>query len=615
MKQVTLFDFEKKSEDIRTDKQRNRRIAYDVGEKIRGSRKEEASLRKAFGEMQNNERLQQLEDISPQVAAEMVTRDLIFDNFSLKEEKEKGTEPVVARVKQLVIQRIGKVPQEDSPEGRAAYLRAALFYKETMESVLTFDDLKDKVYELRKTMNYEGSNLQYAYERIQQADAYLRQLDAKENDKLYERSKRDKKQYTEYIAKVHKANELPLRCLGKKFSNFFLQAKSANNTINNVMDKVQSWDDLLTTKKRTQRKKTSRVWERELPERPNRIGGPISKVRTPEQLQDAFSLRGVQFGHWTNDDIGANHLFRFSEAFYDLADILQINTYTSLSFNQRLGIAFGSRGRGTALASYEPLEKVINFTRNKGSLGNTAHEWFHGLDHWLFDFSHNYQNGQLGYITNQQGCGTNLSVKVRHAVEQLMDMIIKGEGIEMITNKNEDHTTWRLSSRIKSLYRRENGSVRNALLSYRLQQEEQLDRRIDMIDKMYSAVSKQQIEKMKKKQIRELNKIAQALAWLHECETGERLQEIPIPTDKSNFYLQAIKLDKGKKGYWSRPIELAARAFEAYIEDKLKEQGRRNDYLVCGTYDKKVFPVGEERVKINNAFDQFIRVIRDTFAL
>ena len=49
---------------------------------------------------------------------------------------------------------------------------------------------------------------------------------------------------------------------------------------------------------------------------------------------------------------------------------------------RRLAIAFGSRGKGRALAHYEPARVVINLTKMKGA-GSLAHEWGHAFDDWL----------------------------------------------------------------------------------------------------------------------------------------------------------------------------------------------------------------------------------------
>lgn len=64
-----------------------------------------------------------------------------------------------------------------------------------------------------------------------------------------------------------------------------------------------------------------------------------------------------------------------------------------------------------------------------------------------------------------------------------------------------------------------------------------------------------------------------------------------------------------------------ARAFHAYVEDKLADQNRENGYLASYGDNKyhfdpmtgmqwKPFPEGEERKRINAAFDKLVEAVR-----
>lgn len=109
---------------------------------------------------------------------------------------------------------------------------------------------------------------------------------------------------------------------------------------------------------------------------------------------------------------------------------------------------------------------------------------------------------------------------------------------------------------------------------------------------------------------RNIKRYALALAWYHEQVTGERVKKIPYPSNKTVFYSNAIQLDQGAVGkYWSSTVELAARSFEAYIQDKLESLGRRSDYLVAGTKDIQAYPMGEERERINEKIENLIQLI------
>jgi len=71
---------------------------------------------------------------------------------------------------------------------------------------------------------------------------------------------------------------------------------------------------------------------------------------------------------------------------------------------------------------------------------------------------------------------------------------------------------------------------------------------------------------------------------------------------ETNFYKETKELDKSRsKQYWSTTREIFARVFEAYVGDRLKENGIHNSYLVSGENNPHAYPIGEERVVINNA--------------
>jgi len=94
----------------------------------------------------------------------------------------------------------------------------------------------------------------------------------------------------------------------------------------------------------------------------------------------------------------------------------------------------------------------------------------------------------------------------------------------------------------------------------------------------------------------------------------------------SSFALEASVLDAGSsKAYWSATLEMSARAFQSYVEDRLSEKGQKNDYLSAKADnkfyhdpifgDRKPFPEGEERVRINKAFDSLFESLRGTGVL
>ncbi len=108
------------------------------------------------------------------------------------------------------------------------------------------------------------------------------------------------------------------------------------------------------------------------------VDASTAKAATDHLIRN-MKFRGLQHGNSVSDDERVHHLQKTAEAMTDLADATGLPD-EAVSHNGKLGIAFGARGRGKALAHYEPNLKVINLTRKNG-VGSLAHEWWHSFDH------------------------------------------------------------------------------------------------------------------------------------------------------------------------------------------------------------------------------------------
>lgn len=98
---------------------------------------------------------------------------------------------------------------------------------------------------------------------------------------------------------------------------------------------------------------------------------------TLEDLAKTFGLRGIEFGNYVEEKRRQTDLNEMWDSLSDLADALGVQGKTL--GHGALGLAFGARGGGRAMAHYEASRRVINLTKTQGS-GSTAHEWFHSAD-------------------------------------------------------------------------------------------------------------------------------------------------------------------------------------------------------------------------------------------
>lgn len=136
----------------------------------------------------------------------------------------------------------------------------------------------------------------------------------------------------------------------------------------------------------------------------------LLKLDNQSKIIKLYKLRGFQFGNWTTIEDRVNYLYTSLICMYDIQKVLKFPR-NNIGINYTLGISFGARGSGSAMAHYEPHSDIINITRyhrldkiNKerfnwglppiemtkeerfietGGTGSFAHEYGHFLDHYF----------------------------------------------------------------------------------------------------------------------------------------------------------------------------------------------------------------------------------------
>ena len=338
-----------------------------------------------------------------------------------------------------------------------------------------------------------------------------------------------------------------------------------------------------------------------------------------------YGFYGGEFGNWMTETDRQASLNMGYEAFYDLAEALQIAN-SDISFNGKLSIAFGARGHGKAAAHYEPLREVINLTKMTGA-GSLAHEWGHALDDYL--------GKKLGY-------GKMLSEAMAKEIAEVMDAMKYRPATE--EEKAEKYDTF-IIDRTATLSKK----LAEAIVQYQdavadakhLELSEETQARYmettDKLEKLLASFSEKLVLK-DYESCRDL--ITQAIEWVRENNLYNNTLSVLRNTASSISFLidwnrkrESYKVEteyfqnskqmdgvtaKCDKGYWSSSCEMFARAFACYVADKLKPG--RSDYL-CGHSDTAAapgdgkmilaFPVGEDRTRINASIDKFIKNMKE----
>ena len=299
-----------------------------------------------------------------------------------------------------------------------------------------------------------------------------------------------------------------------------------------------------------------------------------------------------------------------------LADLLGAKD-EQVSMHGRLALAFGARGRGNAgfggaaRAHYESVQRVINLTKMGGG-GTLAHEWAHALDNLCIEA----EGGKAG---KDDFASENPSLlpagPLRDAFVAVRSAMLDGtvQANEKLAYSGAD---------VKLADHNINRVMGVAPVAGRIKAAGSAEAAVQAVDAYFGDPAKAST-KMKKR-INDWRRIA--VAYYDRNPEGGEVSVKAGPT-MSSFAAEAAALDGDRSSaYWSQTHEMFARAFQAYCEDTLASKGRKSDYLSAMADNKyyidplfgvewKPFPEGEERKRINAAFDGLVVALAESGTL
>lgn len=372
------------------------------------------------------------------------------------------------------------------------------------------------------------------------------------------------------------------KALNKRYDDWGLTIKEAN-----------------TDSKGKSKGKTKSTFELAVADKLIRKGGREVNVNSTEELKNTFGFRDIQSGNWVLKDkaIAKFHVESAAAAMMDLSDIVGIDAQ-SLAFGGRLALALGARGRKGAAAHYEPRARIINISKMKGG-GSLGHEWFHAIDNILAEVM-DVDGGTSAGLFLSKDSSILGDRPLNAAFNKLRSAMLEGdirapesfditESLVKIAKLNvPDSNLSKLQSIIK------NNDATQAVIKI----DELLTRGSSKRSKNHTLWRKV------------------AVAYHNQDKIGETIT-LDTGEPSSSFYAESKKLDEGRsKPYWSTTLEMAARAFQAFLEDSLAKQDRQNDYLSYGANNAlyknhNAYPDGAEREKINAVFTELFKVIKD----
>ena len=356
-------------------------------------------------------------------------------------------------------------------------------------------------------------------------------------------------------------------------------------------------------------------------ERVHREGADHRKNDTVDITGDdylkQFGFRGGEYGNWVNQQERQTSLNYGYDALMDLAEALGVST-TDISLGGTLAIAFGARGNGGAMAHYEPGQKVINLTKMKGA-GSLAHEWFHALDDYMGTLFGN--NG--GLLSTDRG---NTYAPLTQLIET---MKYKNASAEQQHNHRKRQLELRKDGLTKTITGMLNGlsEEKKVELAERLvamAESEEIHGSV-MGGPYMDAITKVSEEKKAAVGRGIVKEDRENIYWtMYRYAQAVRDADQPLKIE-TDFYKGSKRfgaLHARQDGYWESNEEMLARAFACYITDKLNGQ---SDYLsghsesaVSFDMDRngepvivKAIPEGDERIAINEAFDQLFADLKE----
>ena len=326
----------------------------------------------------------------------------------------------------------------------------------------------------------------------------------------------------------------------------------------------------------------------------------IDRDVTSEDFVRDLGFRGVEFGNWSAQDERQRILNMAYDGLMDLAEIMGVPP-KAMSLNGTLGMAFGARGGGKFAAHYEPGKLVINMTKIRGG-GSMAHEWAHAMDHYF---------GELdkpdAYTTQARGASGWMSEDQYQGVPRKRMEKIGGEW-KNVEKMRLDNLRPELASAFDEVMR--------ALFQQQLTKAEMVRSQELDLERTEALAQKEQDADLKAMYQRMAENKRQALEELRQ-DPDDKMY---AGRGRSEYAAQAQALSgKSTNGYWTRPTEMFARAFESWVFDKVTAMGARSDYLVHGVeedrfagggYKGNPYPTGAERARINAAFDKLADTIQ-----
>lgn len=166
---------------------------------------------------------------------------------------------------------------------------------------------------------------------------------------------------------------------------------------------------------------------------------PVAMSPSVEETLTRFKFKGFEFGNWLSQ---AERYDVFRAFQFCLADMIKWLGTNNFGVDNQIGVAFGARGSGKALAHYEPTTNIINMTKKKGA-GSLLHEYAHALDYTIgafIDQCARYTSLSGGREKEQKS--DNVGCQFRAMMNKILNYVRSTESFTKLKKITHDSDYW-----------------------------------------------------------------------------------------------------------------------------------------------------------------------------
>lgn len=327
--------------------------------------------------------------------------------------------------------------------------------------------------------------------------------------------------------------------------------------------------------------------------------GEISNMPPSQQVKVATGIMEKTFGFKSvtvaanlNTLEAANHL---RHAYRNLQSMAAVMGWPSATFGKIVPKLELVRDANGSLAYFHPGENAIAISRENDAF---AHEFGHGIDWWVWK--------KMGYVDPMTGQpkGRGATGKLKLGAS-LASPDVEGALTNMLRTMYATHGDAALKI----------ASLEKNILVIQKQIADMEAKAAKLLDDDRVAAIKDAIEKRKA----HIGRVVEQIAAITKA---------PKASYKSltDYYLNSRILDKKQAseaadgGYWQRPTEMFARAFEAYVAHKIEEAGGGFEFLgrsdagylqTSVDFIAKAYPQAMERQSIFESIDHLMSTLNN----